>query len=251
MAKKAKKVEQEVFSPVNEIKSATIQHPRFTIEDHGEGVIRTGTMKFDLSWDDGTLNSVNVELDLLSCWVDPNNNNAIEAFAALTHRKRSGNDKLRAVISTIPTIRVTSEPGFVVTVHGNCLRYATKEEAGPYSSDNELYENTEYFQSKHAAVTRVLGQLEKYNAIGGFESANLNVVSDELLETVGFFKVEESISNGLLKSSTQYWGANVSQLFESKSGSSFSTYTSKQREVTKMAVLFADKLRKEIEGGGK
>lgn len=214
------------------IESASIRGQAFYICESASA----GKMNFTLTIDEGKLRDVHVSLDLISCWVDPNTNNTIEAFALLDSSNQ-GHVDLANCIKSVGMIRVTGASGFVLTGLGDCIRYATKSDAGDYTSDDELYETITFLPSKHSVVMRVLSVLEKYNAVGGFQSANLNLAEDSLLNSVGFFRVEDILGNA-----PPYWAANVTEIF-----SYYGSTMEERRDATRMAVLFADKLRRTIE----
>lgn len=241
--------------PIGKIVTVTIRDVKFKIVTADRGLPTKARMEFSMNYDDGKLNTVKMKLDVLACWIDLNTNNAIEAYAVFGGPGDTAEDAklLRRIITAVPIIRVITSPGFVVTGGlGDCLRYSTKPDAGEYESGNELYETIQFFPSKYSAIMKVLAILERYGAIAGFQSADLNLVDDSLLESVGFFKVKDAVGNGSAVAAPPYWGVNTSEMFAvGATGGQYVDHRERDRQVTRMAVLFADKLRRTIESIGK
>jgi len=153
---------------------------------------------------------VKYAIPIHSIWIDDIKNEAIRCFCQV---RSSRTKDLARNISATGMIGSQDKSGMCITAAGDVIRYGIKPGL-TLSIEDEDYVQYSVYPSKQALILSMLETI-RINGVpnAGFESANLNLIPDNLLLAFGFQKIEDYFGRGV-----PVWMANVSSIIEPESG---------------------------------
>lgn len=171
-----------------------------------------------------TVSDVRIKLDAISLWVNKNTNDLIRGYFVFP---RSGKLAIvfRELFKRDKVIRYSHEAAFTCDDDAKVIRYGS--EAGFYKvRDTEVYGENICYPSKADAIHGIINESRSGVTIGGLDSVNLNVISDETFSELGFTEVVDE-----LKRSPSMWMANPAVVVGSAGGSYRNTVDSNIKSV--------------------
>ncbi len=187
--------------PPKEKDNAQIFSNKFKIlQDRSTGIAR---MEYELRDTDGNLDTKKLGIRILSCWVNRHTGNAIKVHMQANIARPSHAKFIDLIISSG---KLEGREGIFTAERNGIVRFGFEPSANYgdcYTGYTDTFDVYNVYDSKAIAITAILNDLGRRLQVGGVQLINLDLVSDSVLEEVGFEQVPD-----LLRHSVSMWSGN-------------------------------------------
>lgn len=173
-------------------------------------------IEYELIDKNGNLATKKLGIKILSCWINRHNGNAIKVHMQANPARPSHIQFVNAIISSG---KLEGREGIFTAERSGTIRFGYEPSMNYgdcYTGYTETFDAYKVYDSKAIAITAILKDMGQRLQVGGVHLINLSLVSDDVLEEVGFEKVPD-----LLRCSIPMWSGNPSDIVRAGGRSSW------------------------------